>query len=230
MKDHVIICGYGRNGQQAKNELEAYNRSFVVVDQKAELLNQLADPPANFIRGDATEDEVLINAGIHSAYALITTLPIDADNLFVVLTARALNPNLLIISRASSESAERKLRVGGVDSVVLPEKVGGAHMAMLVARRDVLEFLDHLSVNGNAPTNLEEILCNSLAEEYKERTIFEIGIRKKTGANIVGYKTAAGVFIINPTPDTIVSPDSKLFVLGTPEQIEHMKRILAGEV
>lgn len=226
MENHIIICGYGRNGQQAGNELNLYNEAFVVIDQKAELADTISEKIDKFIEGDATQDEVLLNADIKTAKSIITTLPNDADNLYVVITARALNPKLKIISRASNDSSEKKLRMAGVDSVVLPEKVGGAHMAKLIARPDILEFLDHLSVRGNAATNLEEIVCNKLPKKLINKSINEIQIRKETGANIVGFKTAEGDYIINPKPDTKMQPNSKLFVLGTPEEIERMREFL----
>jgi voltage-gated potassium channel len=226
MKNHVIICGYGRNGQQALKELIAHNTAAVVVD--SDLETNLVDTSGDvkIIHGDATIDDTLLRAGILKAGSLITTLPNDADNLFVVLTARALNPNLVIISRAFSESNEKKLRIAGVNSVVMPEKVGGTHMAKLIARPDTVEFLEHISVGGDSPTNIEEILCDDMNSDYINKTIFEIGVRKKFGANIIGYKAANGDYIINPEPDTKLVPNSKLFILGTPEQIASMREFL----
>lgn len=227
MKNHVIICGYGRNGRQALKELSAHKTPCIVIDQKIEkMISQEESQQLHFVEGDATEDDILMKAKIKSAKALITTLPLDADNLFVVLTARSLNKDLVIISRASSESAEKKLRVAGVNNVVMPEKIGGAHMATLVANPDLVEFLEHLSVHGIDPTNLEEIVCDNLPESFQNMTIHEIGIRRKSGANIIGFKTPEGKYILNPSPDTIVIPHSKLFVLGTPGQVKNMKDLL----
>lgn len=230
MENHIIICGYGRNGQQAANELSAHDESFVVIDNNSELISENLDKSFRLIQGNATQDEILIKADIEKAKSLITTLPNDADNLYVVITARALNPNLTIISRASDGGTEKKLRMAGVDNVVMPEKVGGAHMAKLIARPDIIEFLDRLSIMGEAPTNLEEIICNQLPEEYLNKTIYDIQIRKLTGANIVGFKTPTGEYILNPLPDTKLMPNSKLFVLGTPDQINSMKEIFRNHV
>jgi voltage-gated potassium channel len=226
MQNHVIICGYGRNGQQVAKELKAHHHAYVVIDQNHDVVIKNMDKSMVFIEGDSTHDDILIKANIKTARALITTLPIDADNLYVVLTARALNPKLVIVSRASNESSETKLRMAGVDNVVMPERVGGAHMANLVANPDVIEFMDHLSVHGQDPTTLEEFECTALSDAEKVKTIGEYAIRKATGANIIGYKTPDGRYILNPTPDTKVSPGSKLFVLGTPDQIRNMKNIL----
>ncbi len=226
MENHVIVVGFGRNGQQVIEELYAHNHPFVVIDQNHDVLQHYQGKPIRFIEGDATDDAVLEKAGVRTAMATITTLPNDADNLFVALTARSMNPRLTIVSRASNENSEKKLKVAGVNSIVMPEKVGGAHMAKLIARPDIVEFLEHLSVRGEDPTNLEEIECRELPEEYVNKTINEIGVRKKSGANVVGFKTPEGKYIINPSPDTVVLPDSKIFVLGTREQISNMKHIL----
>ncbi|MEZ5083205.1 MAG: potassium channel protein [Bacteroidales bacterium] len=227
MQNHVIICGYGRNGQQVARELKVYSYQYVIIDQKKEALDMLEESHTLFVEGDATLDATLIKANIKTAKALITTLPIDADNLYVVLTARALKPDLEIISRATSESSETKLRMAGVDNVVMPERVGGAHMANLITRPDIIEFMDHVSVHGQDPTTLEEIICEQEPEQIKTKTIYEIGIRKKTGANIIGYKKPDGRYILNPDPDTKVVPGSKLFVLGTPDQIKKAKELLS---
>jgi len=226
MHQHVIICGYGRNGQMAARELMAHRQAFVVIENNQTVAAQTQNNGLVFVDGDATQDETLLKANIRQARALITTLPLDADNLYVVLTARTLNPGLKIISRASDEKSEKKLRMAGVDNVVLPEKVGGSHMAILVMRPDIVEFLERLSYHGDSPTNLEEIVCDDLPDHLKNMTIYEIGIRKKSGANILGYKTPAGEYILNPSPDTKVIPGSKIFVLGTSDQIRQMKEIL----
>lgn len=226
MENHVIVVGYGRNGKQVVNEMLSLNLKLVVVDQNHELVINNMGTPVRFIEGDATDDEVLIKAGIRSASSLITTLPNDADNLYVVLTARSLKHDLKIISRASSESSDKKLRMAGVDNVVLPERVGGAHMATLVAQPDIVEFLDHLTIHSNTPTQLNEIMCNELPPDLINKPIKEIGFRRKSGANIIGFKTTTGEYIINPSPDTKLIPNSKLFVLGTNEQIINMKKMM----
>ncbi len=226
MENHVIVVGFGRNGQQAALELQAHNRRFVVVDQKRDVIQNYNGKSIRFIEGNATEDETLEKAGIRKAKAIITTLPNDADNLFVALTAHALNKHIAIVSRASNESNEKKLKMAGVKSVVMPEKVGGAHMAKLIANPDLVEFLEHLSIRGEDPTNIEEIECSQLATNFINKTIHEIGVRKKSGANIIGFKTPEGKYIVNPGPETKVIPNSKLFVLGTPEQIKSIKGIL----
>lgn len=226
MEKHVIVCGYGRNGRQAVKELLTFKHPFVVIEQDKQEILKNQDNNIVFIEGDSTIDDVLEKAGVKTAKALITTLPIDADNLFVTLTARALNKELKIISRASNDKSEKKLKVAGANNVVLPEKVGGAHMATLVIKPDVVEFLNRIAVQEGETTNLEEIVCSDLSEKYRDKSIDELNIRRISGANIVGYKTPEGEYIINPLPSTILIPDSKLFVLGTSEQISKMRQML----
>jgi len=221
VSNHTIICGYGRNGKQAAAELKSHRRSYVVVEENKELSEELREEhEIPFVQGDATLEKTLERAGIATATALITTLPKDADNLFVVLTAREMNPDLLIISRASNENTDKKLKRAGADNVIMPDKIGGAHMASLVIKPDVIEFMDYVMGQGSSSVNLEEITFENLPEELKNKSIRELGIRDKSGANIVGLRTKEGEYLINPSPDTVVTAHTKIFVLGTLEQID----------
>lgn len=218
LKGHVIVCGYGRNGSQACDQLRSGKLPFLVVEQSPMLIDQMrADGKILFIEGDATKDEVLVQAGIENAAALITTLPDDADNVFVVLTARGINPTMKIISRASNDGAETKLKRAGANNVIMPDKIGGTHMAALLTKPDVLEFLDYIT--GKINIRIEEIHFNKLPERFKNKTIHELEIRKKTGANVIGFKKGNGEYTINPPPETLMESDTKLFVLGTEEQV-----------
>jgi voltage-gated potassium channel len=221
---HTIICGYGRNGTQAATELKSHNRKYVVVEQDKELSEELrGEHDIPFVEGDATLEKTLEKAGIETAAALITTLPKDADNLFVVLTAREMNPNLLIISRASKDNSDKKLKRAGANNVIMPDKIGGAHMASLVIKPNVIEFMDYIMGQGSNSVNLEEITFENLPNELKNKSIRELGIRDKSGANIVGFRTPEGEYIINPSPDTVITPQAKIFVLGTLEQINSFR-------
>ena len=228
LENHIIICGYGRNGKQAAQVLKNSSQKFVVIEKSTELYSKFS--PTNidlFVEGDATQDEILIKAGIEKAKALITTLPIDADNLFIVLSARAINPKLTIISRASDDNSDKKLKIAGATNVIMPDKIGGAHMASLVMKPDVIEFVDFITGQGGDNIKLEEITFENLPEEFKNKSIRELEIRNKSGANIIGFKTEAGEYIINPSPDTKMIHDAKLFVLGTNEQIKKLKELFA---
>lgn len=225
--NHVIICGYGRVGKMAADQLAAMNEQVIIVEMDEVKISHINDTKSYWsIQGNATRDENLKRAGIDRARALITTLPNDADNLYVVLTAHELNRQLTIISRASHSESVKKLRIAGADNVIMPDKVGGAHMASLVVTPDVVDFLDHIRIQGSASVNLEEISFKELPQDYHYRTIGDLDIRNKFGVNIIGYKTTEGQYIINPGAETEIVPDSKLFVLGNKDQIERLHRIL----
>ncbi len=227
LKDHVIVCGYGRNGKQACENLKSHDIVYVIIENNPLVTtNFQQDSNSLFVIGNSTHDEVLIEAGITHARALITTLPSDADNVFVVLTAREMNPSLTIISRASEDGSLAKLKRAGANNVIMPDKIGGSHMASLVSKPDVLEFIDYITGQGGTDIRLEEILCDRLQSELKSKTIRELEIREKSGANIIGFKTADGEYIINPSPDTLMIPDAKLFVLGTKDQISKLQGLL----
>lgn len=228
IEGHVIICGFGRNGKQAVQVLKKHNKPFIVVENKLELKDQLSYKHGDLVVfGDATQDEVLLRAGVQRAAALITTLPNDADNLFIVLSARHLNPKLTIISRASDDNSDIKLKIAGANNVIMPDRVGGAHMASLVMKPDVMEFIDYITGQGGESINLEEITFDNIPEHLRNRTLKDLEIRNKSGANIIGFRKGNGEYVVNPSADTQIIPDGKIFVLGTQEQINKLKEILS---
>jgi voltage-gated potassium channel len=224
LKDHVIICGFGRNGKQAAVKLKAYRRPFVVIEKDREVIEKYMDE-VFFIEGNANEDEVLLEAGIDRASCLITALPKDADNLFVVLSSRQLNKKLIIISRASQETSQRKLKLAGADKTIMPDKIGGDHMASLVVMPDMIEFMDQLSIEGENTINLEEVAIDALPEDYQYRSLRDLDLRKKTGCTVIGYRNPEGTYVINPGAETRLIPDSKIVVLGRPEQIKKLNEM-----
>ena len=226
LHNHVIVCGYGRNGKQACAQLRNRNIPFVVIERDETTCNNLREMQSIlFIQGDATEDKILELARIHQARALISTLDKDTNNLFVVLSARNLKPTLHIISRASEEGSDKKLRIAGANNVIMPDKIGGAHMAALVSRPDILEFLDVLSASDdNSGAHLEELLRLPLKDHYKDKSILELGIHAKTGITVIGLRKADGDFLLNPPSNTIIETSMRLFVLGTDTQINHLKK------
>ena len=228
LSNHVIICGYGRNGRQAVKTLQAHKVPFLVIESDLELVHKLREEDSNIlvIDGDATDDSVIIKAGINRAIALITTLPRDTDNLFVVLTARDINKGLNIISRASDDRSEHKLRIAGANNVILPDKVGGAHMATLVTSPDLMQFLDQISMMGEDESTLVEIQFKNLPPDFEHKSILELEKRYQTGARIIGFKTPENKIIVNPSPETELVPKSKLIVLGNINQIIKIKQAL----
>ena len=226
LSGHTIICGYGRNGREAVRKLQAHKKKFVVIESNPARITLLKEAGLLFVEGDATFDSVIEKANIQSAQALITTLPKDADNVFIVLSAREQNYKLTIISRASKENSDSKLKKAGADNVIMPDKVGGSHMASLVVTPDVVEFLDNLSVEGTGDINLEEVTVSDFPEHASVRTLRDLEARYKTGCTVVGFKTNNGDYVVNPGADTVLESNSKLFVLGKSEQIYNLNKLL----
>ncbi|MGB0950305.1 MAG: potassium channel family protein, partial [Marinirhabdus sp.] len=153
-------------------------------------------------------------------------LPSDADNLFIVLSARQINPDLKIISRATEENSLKKMKLAGADNVILPDKIGGDHMANLVVTPDLVEFLDNLAVSGTGESiNVEQVPFEKVCPRGTEKAIKQLDVRKKTGCSIIGYKTPAGEYIVNPGPSTVVRKHSKLILIGSPNQIDNLKQL-----
>ena len=225
LKGHTIVCGFGRNGKQSILKLNNYNKKVVVVEKDKEMISELESENVLNIQGDATLDETLLRAGIKTAANLITALPSDADNLFVVLTANQLNNKCKIISRASNESSYSKLKIAGASNVIMPDKLGGDHMASLVATPDVIEFVDRLTIEGEATANLEEIAVDDLPKKYINKTILDLDLRRETGCTVIGVRNLDRDYIINPEAETKLIKGSSLIVLGRPEQIVKLREL-----
>lgn len=231
VKDHVVICGYGRNGKQAAIEMLDHNVPVLVIESKeAEIEKIMQDERLLFIQGDATNDEVLSLAHLDKAKALITTFPNDADNLFVVLSAKEINPKLQIISRASEDHSDIKLKRAGATNVIMPDKIGGQRMAKLVAQPNIIEFLEYIMLQRNKDVYIEEISCDNMNDCFVNKSIRELDVRNASGANIVGLRTNSGEYLINPSPEVVLTPKDKLFVLGNHEQISKLSEILKKNI
>ncbi|MEN1784996.1 MAG: NAD-binding protein [Bacteroidota bacterium] len=224
LENHVVVCGYGRNGQQAATKLGAYNRPFVVIERDRAVI-EAHEGNILFVEGDVNDDEVLLEAGIKSAQYLVAALPDDAVNLFVVLSARQLNNKLFIISRASQVTSVKKLEFAGANKVIMPDKIGGDHMASLVVMPDLITFMDQLSTDGEDTTNLEEVEIEDFKDQMNCQSIRDLDLRRRTGCTIIGYIDPAGRYIINPEADQQLEPRGKVIVLGRPEQIKHLNEM-----
>lgn len=221
LSGHVIICGFGRNGAQAAERLKAYKKPFVVIEQDKDMIEQ-HEIDILFVEGDATEDSTLQEAGIDRAAFLIVALPEDSDNLFVVLTARQLNADLFIISRASKPNSSDKIELAGANKVIMPDKIGGDHMASLVVLPDLITFMDKLSVEGEDTINLEEVAIEEFVDQIPAYSLRDLDLRKRTGCTIIGYIDPGGNYIINPDPELQMEPTGKVIVLGRPDQIRKL--------
>lgn len=230
LSDHVVICGYGRNGKQATAELLEHDVPTIVIEKDPELVQVLREIPGMlYVDGDAADEEILKQANLTNARALITTLPQDADNLFVVLSAKELNPELRIISRASVDNSDIKLKRAGAANVIMPDKIGGQRMAKLVAQPDIVEFVDFMLLQSVENVVLEQISCENIASCFTGKSIRDLDIRNESGANIIGMKREDNSFLINPVPETILMPTDKLFALGTRKQINNLLQKITTE-
>lgn len=230
LRDHVIICGFGRNGRQAARTLQVHQVPFIVIEKNPGTLEEFRKdhPDVIFMTGDGTDDENLRRAGIERARALISALPADADNVFIVLSARTMNPGIRIISRASDISTMPKLQKAGADNVILPDKIGGTHMATLVTKPDVVEFIDYISGEEGESINVESVTYEELPEKVRDKPLHDVMNWNRTGVNCIGIKNGEGKFVINPPDDTIITHDMKVIVLGTRSQIQTMRKNLHG--
>jgi len=224
LRNHTIIVGFGRNGKQAAMKLENSDREYLVIDNKQETIETINGGEILAIKGDATDDEVLDKAGIKNAHSLLIALPSDADNLFISISARQKNKNLLIISRATNESSYKKLLIAGANNVIMPDKIGGDHMASLVVSPDLIEFIDRISIDGDCETNLQELCIDDTFSDFINKSIMDLDIRRKTGCSIIGLKLSNGEYLVNPNPKSVLEKGSKIILLGDPSQIEQLKK------
>lgn len=222
MKDHIIVCGFGRNGSKAVAELKSNNQKCVVIDNKFEIEDELANAVEAFVIGDASDEQVLIEAGIENAKSIIIALPNDAENVYITLSAREINPKLQIISRATTEITMKKLYKAGADTVIMPDSLGGKHMAQLITKPAVIHFLNMLEgVEGIF--DVEQVKHDDLKSEYQNKSIKELNIRKDTGVSVLAYQSTQGTFQINPPASTVIQSGGNIIILGSEEEISRFQ-------
>ena len=222
LKNHYIVCGYGRMGQIICRELKAKKIPFIVVEKEQQEID--ADEDTLFIFGDATRDDLLKTAGIERARGLVSVLSTDAQNLYVVLSARGLNPDLTIIARAGEEGSEQKLVRAGADRVVSPYHIGGLRIAHTILKPAVVDFLEFATRTGNFEIQMEEIPVekdSSLAGV----SLHENGIGRQLGVIIVAIKRVDGSMKFNPTSRTVIHDGDVLIALGEPPKLGELERL-----
>jgi voltage-gated potassium channel len=230
MKDHVIICGYGRVGKQVSEEMLLFNKPHLVLEIDEALIKQYeADSQVPFINGDATKEGILENVGIENANAIVTCLPRDADNIYVVLAAREINKTINIISRASSLASVSKLKLAGANHVIMPDSIGGSHMASLINNPEVIEFIDAIRIQGKQGVNMESIGYENLNPIHEPMKICDLQSKYSTKVKVVGYKSPDGEYMINPDGNILIKPESKLIVLGTTEEIDLLNKLMINK-
>ena len=219
MNQHVIVCGFGRNGKQACGELQKSGKDFIIIEMDDEIHELIPEGMKSF-KGDATNDDNLKEVGIEKASSIIITTPSDASNVFITLTARHLNPNLQIISRATSPKTESKLYKAGADKVIMPDVLGGMFMAQLITKPIVIEFLDLLNGVSETKYYLEEVSFHDLKPVYRDKTLAELDIDHRVGVTVVGLKDDKKGLIPSPGKDTFIGADDHLIILGSDHKLD----------
>ncbi len=229
MKNHIIVCGYGRYGRQVVEHMISHDIPFILIDRNQRKIEEIQknENKILYVHDDATHDQALEAAKISYARALITTFPDDTDNLFTVLSARQMNPKIQIISAAQGQRTEEKLKMAGANQVILPDKLGGFFMATIISKPHAVEFFSLISEEKNSNFLFEEINYRDLDSEFQGKSIRELSIREKTGATIIGYKDPNGIFTINPHPDTMLESKCSYIVLGDVDQLTSLRKYLA---
>ena len=227
LSGHYLVCGDSSIGQHIVDELKRTAQPFVVIERDVAKVNALIAQDLLAIAGDATSDATLIEAGIDRAAGLVTILHTDADNLFVVLTARRLNPKLRIIAKAIDEATSDKLQQVGADGVVMPEAIGGMRMASELLRPDVVSFLDIMLRNKDETIRVDEI---RIKEESKAigASLAESGLTSTEGATLVAISRGSEPYRFNPAPDTRLEIGDVLIMLGNTLVIQSLEKRLAG--
>ncbi len=215
MRGHVIICGWGRVGQALAKFLAPTGTPVVVVDVDSARLSGLASP---HVAGDATDDAVLEAAGIDSARVLVAALAADSDNVYVTLSAKSLNPDLVVIARARSEASERILARAGADRVVNAQRIGAQRIGAFALQPHVADFLDVVMYEENLEFRLEEVIVTA-GSPLVGNTLHAAGLQEATGALVLAVRAAHGPFRPNPSPETVLRGGDVLIVVGTPDQL-----------
>lgn len=230
LSDHYIICGAGKLGWHVIHEFVKTERAFVVVERGEEEITSIKDlkPDFFYIHGDASSDDILCQAGIKRAKGLIATFAEDKDNLFVVLTARSLNPHLRIVARATDEETVHKMYTAGADAVVSPHSIGGMRMASEMLRPAVVSFLDIMLRTKDKVLRIEEAVIES-GSKFEGITLKEANIPQKTGLIVIAVKNRdSGEYVYNPGSDLTLKVNDVLIILGDMSQLGKLKELTSN--
>jgi voltage-gated potassium channel len=226
LHDHYIICGFGRTGKQVSAEFAAEGSiSFVVIDSAPEAIEQAEQMGYPAIQGDAALDQTLFAVGIDRATCIVAALPSDAENLYTVLSAKTLNPEIRAIARASNEEAMQKLRRGGADEVISPYITGGKRMAAVALRPQVMDFVDGIIAGENRSFYIEEYRIDD--SSYVGISLKKASLRAQTGVLVLAIRRADGHLIAGPDGNTEILEGDVLISMGTPEQLRALNQILS---
>jgi voltage-gated potassium channel len=220
LKDHYIICGHGRMGRIVRDRLKEEKIPFVIIDNKEEKLEEIKESGlCLYIEGDATSEEVLIKAGIKKAKGLAALLRDDADNLYLVLTARLINPSIFILSKAIDEEGEKKILQIGANKVVSPYKLSGLKIAQALIRPTLVDFMDLIIRRKEIALYMEEFTVQK-ESSVANRSLLECDIRRKANVIVVALKKPGEELVFNPSPDFKIEAGDTLLVLGDKKAVD----------
>lgn len=226
LKDHFIVCGYGRVGGIVCDELARYKARFVVIERNPELVEKLIEKGFVYYQGDCTDDESLLSAGIDRAKALINAVADEADAVYITLSCRQQNPDLFIVARADSPSAVQKLKRAGADKVISPHVSAGSRMVMGAIRPNVVDFMTISPLEGAEGLRIEEVVVSE-GSPLIGKSFKELDIRARHGLNVIGIKKTDGKMIYNPSAEQIVDADDTLIMVGGGEQLSEIDDLCA---
>lgn len=224
MSNHYIICGCGRIGHLIGRELKAEKVPFVVIDSSVEVIERIAEEGFIYCKGDATQDKCLIEAGVKRARGVVCVLPSDAENLYVILTSKELNPNVWILSRSEDEASEHRLLRAGADRVMSPYTFGGMRMSMAILRPAMLDFIEITTNRASLELRMEEMtVCEG--SPIIGKTLEDSQIRLKYGLIIVAVKKESGKMIFNPLASYVIERGDRLIAMGEDENVARLSRV-----
>ena len=221
--NHFILCGYGRIGSIVAHELHQQGVPLAVVERDPNRVRQVVEKGWLALEADASREEVLAKAGIHRARGLIAAVGTDAENVFTVLTARVMRPDLFIIARVESDDAEHKLRRAGADRVISPYHIGATHMAQTALRPAVVDFVQLATSSERLDLSMEQVRIRN-DSALANQSIVDAGIRQRFGVIVVGIKRTGGAMEFNPPPEAIMRPGDELVVLGRTESVKALEK------
>jgi voltage-gated potassium channel len=227
IKNHYIVCGYGRIGSIIARELNANQIPVVIIDGDAQLEERMVEIGVPYIIADATNEDILMEAGIERAKGLVTVVHSDADNLFITMTARGLKPDLFILSRTDTEASERKLLRAGANRVVRPYLIGGLRMVHTIIRPAVIDFIDFTMQDKNIELKMEELRVDERSR-LNGVSLLDSGIRQEMNVIIVAIRNRKGEMTFNPASDARISAGETLIALGPKLDLKQLEKILSG--
>jgi voltage-gated potassium channel len=228
MQNHFIVCGYGRVGRSAANELSRAGVPMVVVDLNEERVARAMQSGLTAVNADSTHDATLRAVGIERAKGLVSALATDADNLFVILSAKSLNPRLTVVTRAAEEEAEEKLRRAGADTVFAAYTITGHRLAQALLRPHVSSFLDFATQGIGLDVAIEQILV-SAGSEFASRTLRDMQLRRELGIIVLAIRKPGGHMVFNPEADTEIAAGDVLIAMGEPPNLQELERLVMKE-